>query len=84
MHNQPHTNPHYSNMLLSPLDLKKLTQNLSKKEILDQQVEKILLQMAEDFVVNVSDFACKLTKHRGADTLEKSDVKFAIEKLYNI
>eukprot|EP00350_Pseudokeronopsis_sp_OXSARD2_P003587 CAMPEP_0170546252 /NCGR_PEP_ID=MMETSP0211-20121228/4627_1 /TAXON_ID=311385 /ORGANISM="Pseudokeronopsis sp., Strain OXSARD2" /LENGTH=64 /DNA_ID=CAMNT_0010850621 /DNA_START=302 /DNA_END=496 /DNA_ORIENTATION=- len=40
--------------------------------------------MADDFVVQVTDFACKLAKHRGSDTLEKNDVKFAIEKLYNI
>jgi transcription initiation factor TFIID subunit TAF12 len=41
--------------------------------------------MAEDFVVNVTDFACKLAKHRNnSDIMEKSDVKFAIEKLYNI
>jgi transcription initiation factor TFIID subunit 12 len=40
--------------------------------------------MAEDFVTNVSEFACKLAKHRGSDTLEKNDVKVAIEKLYDI
>lgn len=52
--------------------------------MLDPNVEKILAHMAEEFVENVSEFACKLAKHRGSDTLEKCDMKFAIEKLYNI
>lgn len=40
--------------------------------------------MADEFVKNTAEFACKLAKHRGSDTLEKDDVKFAIERLYNI
>lgn len=52
--------------------------------MLDPHVEKILASLAEEFVQNVSEFACKLAKHRGSDILEKSDMKFAIEKLYNI
>lgn len=47
-------------------------------------MEKILAQMADEFIKNTAEFACKLAKHRGSDTLEKDDVKFAIEKLYNI
>ncbi len=47
-------------------------------------MEKILSQLAEDFVKNVAEFSCKLAKHRNSDTLEKEDIKFAIEKLYNI
>lgn len=51
---------------------------------MDSQVEKILASMADDFIKNTSEFACKLAKHRGSDTLDKDDIKFAIEKLYNI
>lgn len=40
--------------------------------------------MADEFVKNTAEFACKLAKHRGSETLEKDDVKFAIERLYNI
>ena len=51
---------------------------------MDSQVEKILALMADEFVKNTAEFACKLAKHRGSDTLDKDDVKFAIERLYNI
>lgn len=47
-------------------------------------MEKTLALLAEDFVKNVAEFSCKLAKHRNSDTLEKEDIKFAIEKLYNI
>jgi transcription initiation factor TFIID subunit 12 len=40
--------------------------------------------MADDFIKNISEFACKLAKHRGSDTLDRDDIKFAIEKLYSI
>jgi len=40
--------------------------------------------MADEFIKNASEFACKLAKHRGSETLEKDDVKFAIERLYNL
>ncbi len=40
--------------------------------------------MADEFIKNTAEFACKLAKHRGSDILEKDDVKFAIERLYNL
>jgi transcription initiation factor TFIID subunit 12 len=51
---------------------------------MDSQVEKILALMADEFIKNTAEFACKLAKHRGSDILEKDDVKFAIERLYNL
>lgn len=70
--------------MIGPLDLRGITQKISAKEVLDSQVEKTLAFLAEDFVKTVAEFSCKLAKHRGSDTLEKEDIKFAIEKLYNI
>lgn len=66
------------------MDIRGLTSRISSKEVLDQNVEKTLALLAEDFVRNIAEFSCKLAKHRGSDTLEKEDIKFAIEKLYNI
>ena len=40
--------------------------------------------MADEFVQNVCEFACKLAKHRGSETLEKIDMALAIKKLYGI
>ncbi|CDW79005.1 transcription initiation factor tfiid subunit 12 [Stylonychia lemnae] len=73
-----------SNQLIGPIDIKGLTQKISTKEVFDNQVEKTLAHLADDFVKTVAEFSCKLAKHRGSETLEKEDIKFAIEKLYNI
>jgi transcription initiation factor TFIID subunit 12 len=76
--------PRTGTQLVDQIDIKTLTQRISTKDNLDSQVEKILASMADDFIKNTAEFACKLAKHRGSDTLDKDDIKFAIEKLYNI
>ena len=80
-HHQTHK---ATNQLVDSIDIKKLTQRISSKDNLDTQVEKILAVMADDFIKNTAEFACKLAKYRGSDTLDKDDVKFAIERHYNI
>ncbi|TNV72071.1 hypothetical protein FGO68_gene14124 [Halteria grandinella] len=76
--------PRNPSQLVDVIDIKNLTNRISSKDNLDPQVEKILALMADEFIRNTAEFACKLAKHRDSDTLEKDDVKFAIEKLYNI
>ena len=43
-----------------------MTKTLTKKETLDDKVERALCTLAEDIVDDVIDFACKLAKHRGS------------------
>lgn len=69
---------------MESVDIKNLTSSISSKDNMDSQVEKILAIMADEFIKNSAEFACKLAKHRGSDTLDKHDVKFAIERLYNM
>ncbi len=69
---------------MESIDIKNLTQKISSKDNMDSHVEKILALMADEFIKNTAEFACKLAKHRGSDILEKDDVKFAIERLYNL
>jgi len=66
--------------LLIPLNLKAMTYTLTKKETLDDKVERALCILAEDIVEDVIDFACRLAKHRGSNTLERHDVRLAFEK----
>lgn len=66
--------------LLIPLNLKAMTHTLTKKETLDDKVERALCTLAEDIVDDVIDFACRLAKHRGSNTLERHDVRLAFEK----
>ena len=57
-----------------------MTQTLTKKETLDEKVERALAILAEDIVDDVVDFACRLAKHRGSKSLHRNDVRLAFEK----
>lgn len=66
--------------VLLPVNLKAMTQTLTKKESLDDKVERHLCSLAEDIVDDVIDFACRLAKHRGSNSLQRHDVRLAFEK----
>jgi len=66
--------------VLHPINLKAITQTLTKKETLDEKVERALVILAEDIVDDVIDFACRLAKHRGSNSLQRHDVRLAFEK----
>ena len=42
-----------------------MTATLTRKEELNDKVEKALSVLAEDLVDDVVEFACKMAKHRG-------------------
>ena len=66
--------------VLLPVNLKAMTQTLTKKESLDDKVERALCTLAEDICDDVIDFACRLAKHRGSNSLQRHDVRLAFEK----
>ena len=57
-----------------------MTQTLTKKEVLDDKMERALTVLAEDVIDDVIDFACRLAKHRGSNSLHRNDVRHAFEK----
>ncbi|XP_014226291.1 transcription initiation factor TFIID subunit 12 [Trichogramma pretiosum] len=67
---------------------KKRLQNLVKEvdpsEQLDEEVEEMLLQLADDFVETTISAACLLAKHRHANTVEVKDVQLHLEKNWNM
>ena len=56
-------------MLIPSENFKALTKSLSKKETLDDKVEKSLGRLTEDVLSEILELACRISKHRKSRTL---------------
>ena len=53
-------------------------------EQLDEEVEDVLLQIADDFIEQTVSQACALAKHRKAGTIDVKDVQIVLERSWNM
>lgn len=70
--------------VISREKLQELVQMFDSTERLDAEAEDLLLLVADEFVDSVTEFACKLAKHRKSNTLEARDLELHLEKAWNI
>ncbi|GAB6026731.1 Transcription initiation factor TFIID subunit 12 [Chamberlinius hualienensis] len=73
-----------NNQVLSKQRLQDLVREVDPNEQLDDDVEEMLLQIADDFIENVVTNSCLLAKHRKANTLEVKDVQLNLERNWNL
>merc|ERR1712083_178792 len=69
------------------LDKKRLTElvkEVDPSEQLDEEVEDVLLQIADDFIEQTVSQACALAKHRKAGTIDVKDVQIVLERSWNM
>ncbi|CAE6528836.1 unnamed protein product [Rhizoctonia solani] len=60
--------------------LKDLVYGFESDVRVDPDAEQFLLQAADDFIESVTQFACRVAKHRGSDTLEVKDLQLHLGK----
>jgi len=69
------------------LDKRRITDLLKEVdplEQLDEDVEELLTQIADDFIDNVVTSACQLARHRKSGTVEVKDVQLHLERHWNM
>ncbi|CAH0402340.1 unnamed protein product [Chilo suppressalis] len=70
--------------LLSRPRLQELVREVDPTVQLDEEVEEMLLQLADDFIDTTLNSACALAKHRHAPTVELKDVQLHLERQWNM
>lgn len=69
---------------IEPKRLQDLVNEVDPDEQLDEDVEEVLLDIADEFIENVVSSACSIAKHRQSNTLEVDDVRLFLERKYKI
>nr|CAG4636646.1 EOG090X0HZC [Eubosmina coregoni]SVE70163.1 EOG090X0HZC [Eubosmina coregoni] len=69
--------------------LQDLVREVDPNEQLDEEVEELLLQIADDFIESTVNSACQLAKHRagqgvGPKALDVTDVQMHLERQWNM
>ncbi|XP_045196324.1 transcription initiation factor TFIID subunit 12-like isoform X2 [Mercenaria mercenaria] len=59
--------------------LQELVKEVDPLEQLDEDVEEVLMQIADDFIESVVTSSCKIAKHRKSNTLDVKDVQMHLE-----
>jgi len=70
--------------LLDRRRLADLVKEVDPLEQLDDDVEELLLQIADDFIDNVVTASCQIAKHRKSSTVEVKDVQLHLEHNWNM
>ncbi|XP_062510247.1 transcription initiation factor TFIID subunit 12-like [Corticium candelabrum] len=64
--------------------LQDLIKEIDPLEQLDEDVEEVIMQMADDFIDTVVSQSCMLARHRNSNTLEVKDVQLHLENCWNM
>lgn len=70
--------------ILTKPRLQELVREIDPTEQLDEDVEELLLQIADDFVENTVNAACQFAKHRKVSKVEVKDVQLYLERNWNM
>ena len=64
--------------------LKELVREVDPNEQLDEEVEDLLLHIADDFIEQTVMASCALAKHRKANSVDVKDVQLVLERNWNM
>ncbi|CAB3233676.1 unnamed protein product [Arctia plantaginis] len=73
-----------TSQLLSRPRLQELVREVDPTVQLDEEVEEMLLQLADDFIDTALSASCSVAKHRHAPNVELRDVQLHLERQWNM
>ncbi|KAL6605297.1 transcription initiation factor TFIID subunit A-domain-containing protein [Neocallimastix sp. 'constans'] len=84
-----HIPPEFDNgiddtVLLSKRKIQELVSRIDPNERLDNDVEELIMEITQQFVKEVTEFSCKLAKHRKSNLLETKDLILGLNMKHNI
>ena len=82
--NQPRIKEFYNQSILSPNTIPDICKELTSTEIIDDEVEKYLSDMAGNFMNVVFSSASRLAKHKKSEKVEIEDFAAAINDNFGI
>ena len=68
---------------LTQAQLQEMAAQIDPNLQIEPDAQDALQDAADEFVANVTAFACELVQHRGGTALEAKDVQLALEKNWN-
>jgi transcription initiation factor TFIID subunit 12 len=71
-------------VILDKSRLQELVQEVDPNEQLEEDVEEMLLLIADDFIESLVSTSALIAKHRKSSTLDVKDVQLALEKNWNM
>ena len=71
-------------VILDKNRLQELVQEVDPNEQLEEEVEEMLLSIADDFIESLVSTSAMFAKHRKSSTLDVKDVQLALEKNWKI
>ena len=66
------------------LTFQELVREVDPNEQLDEEVEDLLLHIADDFIEQTVMASCALAKHRKANSVDVKDVQLVLERNWNM
>jgi len=73
-----------SSQVVTKRKLQDLLHEIDPRETIDDDVEEVLLQIADDFIENVISSSCQIAKNRKSNTLDVKDVQLHLDRNWNM